>query len=545
MDRPVAYNIRDFTALDQMTTDRDYKALYHLSRALHNQQLDKEGILSQVLSRAGEITSVVQGCLVTFNDDDTIDNAYVLDQHGAIPNDFWDALFERGLIGHVYHSQRIVEVPNIAVDPRWTHVPDGPDSGSAIGLPLQAGLQVFGVLMLIHDDIDYFTDATIALLKEIADLASTAISNAVDYTAAQTGDVRYHHLFDGAVVPVTLTDLNGKILDVNPRMCDFLGYERAQLLGAPVTTLHGISDQIMPSGGLGKLPHNDERTYTTTAFKLDRAEIPVSVRVRRLRIHGRDVLEWVLQDATAQMALEQLRADLSAMVYHDLRGPLQSINGSINRLAKVIANHENPAVLTLLQIATQSTRQLRRLIDSLLDVRRLEDDKAILDCQPMELRVLLTDAAQLVQQLIFESGQKMRFDFPSNLPMVYVDGDMMVRVVINLLENATKYTPQGGIIRLGANLDEDEGVVRIYVSDSGPGIPYHLQHQIFDKFNRVKYRNAPQGIGLGLAFCRLAVEAHGGNIWVESEPGDGCDFIFTLPLKPELTGEESGDTVSV
>src|SRR5690606_11852505 len=104
----------------------------------------------------------------------------------------------------------------------------------------------------------------------------------------------------------------------------------------------------------------------------------------------------------------------------------------------------------------------------------------------------------------------------------------ILRVVTNRMENAVKYTPDGGSIMLGAALS-DEGLV-ISVTDSGPGIPPHMQRQIFDKFNRVKYTDAPKGIGLGLAFCRLAVEAHGGRIWVESEVGRGSTFCFFLPL---------------
>jgi signal transduction histidine kinase len=95
------------------------------------------------------------------------------------------------------------------------------------------------------------------------------------------------------------------------------------------------------------------------------------------------------------------------------------------------------------------------------------------------------------------------------------------------MENAVKYTPMGGTITLSAA--QDGSSIRISVSDSGPGIPKHLQKTIFDKFSRVKYKDAPKGVGLGLAFCRLAVEAHGGQIWVESEPGQGSSFLFTLP----------------
>jgi signal transduction histidine kinase len=226
------------------------------------------------------------------------------------------------------------------------------------------------------------------------------------------------------------------------------------------------------------------------------------------------------------------------MVYHDMRGPLASIRGSIHKLASVLAGHENPAVLTFLQIGIRSTRQLRRMIDSLLDVDRLEQGGTILNRNPIELRVILTDAIQLVQPLAMDAEQKLIFSWDNNLPMLDIDSDMILRVMTNLLENAIKHTPEGGTITLGARKMGDNKVA-INVRDSGRGIAKDLQGMIFDKFSRVKHKDAPKGVGLGLAFCRLAVDAHGGDVWVESELGKGSDFIFTLPMHLPPTTDDA------
>lgn len=216
------------------------------------------------------------------------------------------------------------------------------------------------------------------------------------------------------------------------------------------------------------------------------------------------------------------------MVYHDLRGPLHTIYSSLSTLARLLANNNQPSILDLLQVGIRSTRQLSRLVESLLDIQRLEEGKAVLNTKATSLHNLLANAAQLVQPLASESNQRLAFDLVDDLPYVTCDSDMILRVITNLMENAVKYTPMGGQIKLSAALTE--GGARISVSDSGPGIPRHMQRQIFDKFSRVKYKDAPKGVGLGLAFCRLAVEAHGGQIWVESEPGQGSVFSFTLPI---------------
>jgi signal transduction histidine kinase len=227
------------------------------------------------------------------------------------------------------------------------------------------------------------------------------------------------------------------------------------------------------------------------------------------------------------MELEQLRQDLAAMVYHDLRGPIHTIYGSLNALSRLLLKSGQKTVLDLLDVGLRSTRQLSRMVESLLDIQRLEEGKAVLDPKSTSVHSLLATAAQLVQPLAAESNQRLVFDLSEELPYVIVDADMILRVITNLLENAIKYSPMGGAIRISAR--PVTGGIRISVTDTGPGIPAHMQKQIFDKFSRVKYKDVPKGIGLGLAFCRLAVEAHGGQIWVESELGQGSVFNFTLP----------------
>jgi signal transduction histidine kinase len=117
------------------------------------------------------------------------------------------------------------------------------------------------------------------------------------------------------------------------------------------------------------------------------------------------------------------------------------------------------------------------------------------------------------------------------LPPVYVDAEMIRRVLINLLENAIKFTPVEGQIQIGAH--QQDNWVQIWVQDTGMGIPASERERIFDKFTRLNAKDAPKGLGLGLAYCRLAIQGHGGRIWVESDPGfSGSCFAFTLPVAP-------------
>lgn len=507
-----------------------YESLYKLSRALH--QLDERKLLSTSINQLVTMLDASYGCILTFTEDSSIKSLYYT--HDSIA---WDSLFQHGMIGYVYHSHRMVVIWDIANDPRWcgyAKAANLPHTGSAIGLPILRDSDVYGAVILIHEEIEHFNDERIALIEEAHEVISLALNNAIDYHTGLTDEVRYQAVFDNAVVPILLTDLHGTIVDLNYQAIDLLGFNPDELVGMPISSLHDIND-------LDLMQIDTEETLQTR-LKTTSTEIAAMVRVRRLYLDGRDVLEWVEQDITSQMELEQLRRDLTAMVYHDLRGPLQTVHGSIQRLARNLANHEDPSIWNLLQVGLRGTRQLRRMVDGLLDVQRLEEGKAILNLHPTEVRVLLADAVQLVQPLALEANMRLKFAIQDELPLVDADMDMIVRVVINLMENAIKYTPAGEVITLGAYHEGDE--VRIHVKDSGPGIPPDMKQQIFDKFSRVKYQNAPKGVGLGLAFCRLAVQAHSGRIWVESELEKGSDFIFTLPVSTVSTEEETQSDAS-
>jgi signal transduction histidine kinase len=123
---------------------------------------------------------------------------------------------------------------------------------------------------------------------------------------------------------------------------------------------------------------------------------------------------------------------------------------------------------------------------------------------------------------------ELKLEVQGETPTAWIDQDMIRRVLVNLITNAVKYSPRQGQVDVVAG--EGNGCLNFSVADEGPGIPAEYQWRIFDKFARVQVKDAGSGVGLGLAFCRLAVEAHGGRIWVESTPGQGSIFLFTLPL---------------
>jgi signal transduction histidine kinase len=240
----------------------------------------------------------------------------------------------------------------------------------------------------------------------------------------------------------------------------------------------------------------------------------------------------------AAAATEQVQRDLRAMTFHDLRAPLTVIQTSVTAAERLMQSGKIESASEMMRTANQSARQMGRMVKGLLDVERLEEGRAVVNRQPIPLNKLLVEAGDLALPLVRTAEQTLVFDLPAELPPVLIDPDMIVRVIVNLTENATKYSPRGGAITIAArihanSLGTPEAVV-VSVIDQGPGVPPHLRSDVFDKYFRVKHDGVARGVGLGLAFCRLAVEAHGGSIWIDSAEGGGSVFAFTLPVVQQL-----------
>lgn len=229
--------------------------------------------------------------------------------------------------------------------------------------------------------------------------------------------------------------------------------------------------------------------------------------------------------------LERLRKETTDLIIHDLRNPLNAINLSLNTLALVLPENLPQANRQLLEVAKMSVDHMKQLVDSLLGVSRMEAGEE-------EFEFVQTDLADLIQAVASRFtvlGIKkisLRQQIEPALPMVSIDADKIARVIVNLLDNAFRYTPENGSIAIEARRLGSQ--IHISVSDAGPGIPVDQRERIFTRFAQINLDNpSRRGFGLGLAYCRLAIEAHGGRIWVEDGPGGrGSCFVFTLPLRP-------------
>lgn len=264
------------------------------------------------------------------------------------------------------------------------------------------------------------------------------------------------------------------------------------------------------------------------------ARLRVSDTVRTVDDHaGRQLVRRVSQLQTEKrqlLELQRLREETSDLVVHDLRNPLSIIHGVLNMLELVLPEDVLQANRELLDIANAGCRRMQRLVDSLLDIARMESGEVELRLNETDLGPLLEDAARRETVALEARGVDIQTIIAPGLPRVMVDAEKIDRVLANLIDNAIKYTPAGGVISLAAEVQSDQVVVS--VTDTGPGIPPEDRERIFERFAQVpEDKPKRRGFGLGLTFCRLIVEAHDGHIWVEPASGQkGSRFCFTLPL---------------
>jgi NtrC-family two-component system sensor histidine kinase KinB len=236
----------------------------------------------------------------------------------------------------------------------------------------------------------------------------------------------------------------------------------------------------------------------------------------------------LLRDVTRLTELDRLKNEFVMTVSHELRTPLTSIGMSIDLLLESTIQKLNEKEQQLLSAAHEDLQRLKVFVNNLLDLSKIEAGKMEMEYASIPVRLLFEKVVTVFKTQAEEKAVVFSYHVPEALPNVKADDNKITWVLTNLISNALRYTPGGGHIKFFA---ESFGpYVQISVSDDGPGIPYEYQSKIFDKFVQVKSDRAVGGSGLGLAICKEIVRAHGGTIWLDSVPGAGSTFTFTLPI---------------
>lgn len=436
-----------------------------------------------------------------------------------------------GIAGWVAEHGEVLVVPDVQNDPRFYSGADeeaGFETRTIAAVPIRVQRRIIGVLEAINPRSVDFSPVQMELLNGIAGLAGTAIAHAQLFAETQAARLRYAGLFEDSIDPILISDLDGRITDANHRAEAFLGSSSAELLGESVLSLHQPDEQRLPKH-LGQLELGQTISYDSEISKFDDHSAAVEVYVKRIDIERKPYLQWILRDISERLALDELRSDLTSMIFHDLRSPLGNVLSSLEVLKSSVPT-DDEALQSVLAIALRSGRRLSRLIEQLLDLEQLESGQAVLYKSKGSLEALIVEAIEEVLPVAEGKGHVVNYDLGTrDYPAIDMDPEMVRRVLINLIENAVKYTRSEGMINV--SLQKEDQSLKVGICDDGPGIANEDQKRIFEKFARVQRgKGRPKGLGLGLAFCRLAIVAHGGRIWVDSELGKGSCFYFTLPI---------------
>lgn len=345
---------------------------------------------------------------------------------------------------------------------------------------------------------------------------------------------RYEAIIEGSVDGIMVTNSIRRVIRVNSSLERMSGYPRSELEGKPCPHLLGLEDgsgsclcdTVCPFLSNGK-PYE---SVEASLLRKDGSRLWVEVGYGILKDEeGKPVgVVHTIRDVSRHKEMDRLKDEFIGLVSHELRSPLTVIIGSLNTVlteGKALSSYERRK---LLKDAATEAETLSHLVGDLLELSRFQAKRYVLDSKPIDIAPIVRNTIYELQR--YTKKHRFKVELPEDLPPVSADQVRLERILYNLLDNAIKYSPRGGEIKVRAW--KENPYLLIAVKDQGMGISKADQGKLFQPFQRIEDPRMShiQGAGLGLLVCRRLVEAHGGKIWVESEYGKGATFYFTLPL---------------
>lgn len=348
-------------------------------------------------------------------------------------------------------------------------------------------------------------------------------------------EARYRLMAEYATDVIARHEPNGQVFYASPSLATLLGYTPEEVIGRFTQELFHPEDAphlIEPYLNLAHAPDTWTSTYRIRHKHGHYVWFETTNRTIRDAATGR-IQEFltISRDITSRKETERLKDELVSTVSHELRTPLTSLRG----FAELMLKRQFPPdkQREFLTVIHGEALRLTNLINDFLDLQRIESGRQNYDFTTLDLRALIHQSLS-----VFSGAQSLhtfRLPLPTDFPPVRADRERLQQVFANLVSNAAKFSPHGGVITIGAR--EQEGEALLWVSDQGLGIPAEALPHLFSKFFRVDNQETRRigGTGLGLALVKKIIEDHGGRIWVESTEGHGSTFFFTLPLASALT----------
>lgn len=527
--------------------------LESLGQELFSSRIQLEDIYAQVLKRAAEGTAAKVGLLALHSPSSpNRATAAIAATYGNVPDEI---LNDGNIIGSTQHVMRHADtilIDDIERNPRFPTI--WPTTRSILSVPILQDFSVAGAITLESDQINAFGNEDMIFLMQVGAQIRIANDNLNLIHSIESTRDRLQTILDSMTEGIILIGSQGHIQLANPRVRVLLGldFEQephqsivqllqqetqiAERLGFERDNLHQKL-QALTKGHWEASKEQRRATYTIqngaqTSF-ISRTDVVVNDQ-------NGDVIGWlmVFKDVTEERELEQAREDLYSMIVHDLRGPLTAIKASLALINNVAAGEMKDVIHQTANTGSRAVAKLLNLINSLLDISKMENGTMVIDCEPSSIQNIADQVLESMSPLAQQMDVNLSNNLSDALPLLNIDAEKIERVLTNLVDNAIKFTPGNGYVIIDAKSklehrseNSDQRFLEIQVIDTGPGIPDDYKNRLFDRYVQVEgQKGRRKGTGLGLTFCLLAVEAHHGRIWVEDNPHGGSIFSFTLPI---------------
>lgn len=455
-----------------------------------------------------------------------------------------------GISGRAVRTRQIQNAPDVSLDPDYRNL-TGSASHAQLSVPLAHEGRVLGVINLESAQIKAYSLNDQAFISQLADQAAVAVVNAELYADAAHGRDRLDSVINSVGDGILLVEGDGRITLANESAENILRLPHSEYLGK---RLSDLPDALLSRLGFSRQEVED---FIQT-LKLNRIQMMPKVTLklgeaaheRILERSSRPVMDhsgrvngWVIviRDVSEEYEIAEARELFTETLVHDMRSPVSSIIGALDVIDSVSGDQpaDTDMHIQAINIARRGAQRVLGLIESLLDIARFQAGVMETSLEPADLGLLVNNVLNEYLPQAQEFGIILRNEVPIDLDKVCVDVSKIGRVLTNLIDNALKYTPSGGKITIAADRLPDH-MVQVEVSDNGPGIPLEYRQKIFERFGQIPgLKGRRRGSGLGLTFCQLAVEAHGGHIWVKDNLKGGSTFAFTLPVDSSSVETES------
>ncbi len=438
-----------------------------------------------------------------------------------------------GIVGWVAENGQQLWIPNVYQDRRFYPSADqetGFKTNSILAVPVRLGDQTLAVVEMINPNPNTDLQEAQETITALASLAAPAIQNARLFEQIQRAEGRYQSLFEQNLNPIIILDPHGHFLEVNQaaqKLLPLSGPEDEAKL-ASQTDLEQLNLTTAEYDGLkARVDVEGVITWEIKTRAQNTEERTLDVYFSYLPHYlPNGAYQWLAHDITDRVALDEMREQLSHMIVHDLRVPLGNITNTLELILTAWREKDVSVPFEqVMEIGLRSAHRMERLIANILDTRRLATHKT-LTISTIRIPDMIADVIEVIQSSIRRRRHTLIRRIQDNMPPMQGDLDLLRRVLLNLLDNAAKYTPDGGAITLSVQADDNN--FHFAISDTGPGISQEDQVHLFEIFHRARGQQQG-GAGIGLAFCKLAVEAHGGGINMRSESGKGSTFAFSIP----------------